>query len=81
MDDYNNARYIDKDFFAVAFSASMVQITCPGNLPPTPHHQDSTTFPSAVGKDAYSIPKDNPYVGVTIHRGMPVDVPKLRTEF
>ncbi len=79
MDDFNNARFIDKDFFAGVLRLDVDNR--PGNLPPSPHHQDSTTFPSAVGKGSYSIPKDNPYVGVTTHRGMPVDTAKLRSEF
>ncbi|HEY4329819.1 MAG TPA: hypothetical protein VGN88_08785, partial [Phycisphaerae bacterium] len=48
---------------------------------PNPHKQDSKTFPSAVHPNTYWIPKDNPYIGVTSHRGSPIaDPKKIRTE-
>ena len=44
----------------------------PGNLAPNPHPSSSTN---------YSIPWDNPYVGVSSHHGYSVDPAQVRTEF
>ena len=44
----------------------------PGNLPPQPH-------PGVFGH--YSIPAENPFVGVTQFNGFPVDPSRVRTEF
>lgn len=44
----------------------------PGNLPPNPH-------PGVPG--GYSIPADNPFIGLTRFAGRPVDPSTVRTEF
>ena len=44
----------------------------PGNLPPNIHPSSTTN---------YSIPADNPFIGVSSHHGYPVDPSQVRTEF
>jgi len=77
-DPFNNARVIDKDFFACIYRLD-VDLK-PDSLAPNPHSQKSTTIPSAVGEGAYKIPANNPFLGSTSHNGKPVDPQKLRTE-
>ncbi len=81
-DSFNNASYVDKDFFASMFRIDVDNR--PGNLQPNKHSQNSTTFPSAVnivdGHATYKIPADNPLIGITSYFGKPVDPAKVRTE-
>lgn len=77
-DRFNNARYIDKDFFAAIFRLDVDQR--PGSLPPNPHHQDSQTFPSAVHAGTYRIPPDNPFIHTQAHSGRTLDPHQIRTE-
>jgi glucose/arabinose dehydrogenase len=81
-DSYDNARFVDKDFFAAIYR---IDVDCkPGNLEPNAHAQQSLTFPSAVnvveGKAAYRVPADNPLVGIKEYFGKAVDPAKVRTE-
>ncbi len=77
-DTYDNARRIDKDFFAAIYRLD-VDLK-PGNLSPNPHSQASTTFPSAVQPNGYKVPADNPFNLATSHNGKPLDPAKIRTE-
>ena len=81
-DSFNNASFVDKDFFASMFRIDIDNR--PGNLEPNKHTQNSTTFPSAVnivdGHAAYKIPADNPLIGISSYFGKPVDPAKVRTE-
>src|SRR5207249_2074951 len=67
----NNSQRIDKDFFS-----GMLRIDVdnrPDSLAPNPH--------AAMSSKTYSIPADNPFVGVTSFNGKAVDPTKVRTEF
>ena len=77
-DAYDNARYIDKDFFAAIYRLDVDQR--PTNLTPNPHSQKSTTFPSAIHPGSYKIPADNPFLQASQHNGRPLDPAKVRTE-
>lgn len=77
-DPYDNARFIDKDFFAAIYRLDVDHK--PGNLEPNPHSQGSTTFPSAIHPGSYKIPADNPFVHATRHNGKSLDPTKIRTE-
>ncbi len=44
----------------------------PDNLAPVPHAASSTN---------YSIPRDNPFVGATTYKGLPVNSVEVRTEY
>lgn len=69
-DQFNNARFIDKDLFAGILRIDVDKK--PGNLPPNAH-------PAAT--DNYAIPADNPFIGLTSFNGSPVDPDEVRTEF
>jgi glucose/arabinose dehydrogenase/mono/diheme cytochrome c family protein len=77
-DTLNNARYINKDFFAAILRIDVDNK--PGNLTPNPHSQNSTTYPSAVHAGAYKIPADNPFIAATSHNGITFDPSTVRTE-
>ncbi|MGC4013331.1 MAG: PQQ-dependent sugar dehydrogenase [Luteolibacter sp.] len=77
-DAYDNARYIDKDFFAAVYRLDVDQR--PGSLDPNSHSQASTTYPSAVQPGGYRIPADNPFIKATTHNGKTLDPAKIRTE-
>jgi len=77
-DKFNNARFIDKDFFAAIYRLDVDHR--PGSLAPNPHSQKSTTYPSAVNPGAYWIPADNPFINAQSHSGRTVDPKKIRTE-
>ena len=70
-DRYDNARFIDKDFFAAIARIDVNQR--PGSLPPNEH--------PAVHPNTYAIPPDNPFVDATEFMGESVDPAKVRTEF
>ena len=70
-DTFNNSQIIDKDFWA-----GIVRIDVdnrPDSLPPNPH--------PAISPGSYSVPADNPYVGVTTWYGSNLVPAKVRTEF
>jgi len=77
-DQFDNARFVDKDFFAAIYRLDVDQR--PGSLAPNPHAQNSTTYPSAVHAGAYRIPADNPFIGAKVHGGRELDPGKIRTE-
>ena len=69
-DQFDNSNFIDKDFFSAILRIDVDQK--PGNLAPNAH-------PDSNGS-AYSIPADNPFIGVTSHQGLNVDPADVRTE-
>src|SRR5205085_4250919 len=77
-DQYDNARFINKDFFSAILRLD-VDLK-PGSLTPNPHSQNSTTYPSAVHAGTYAIPPDNPFIGVTSHNGLTFNASTVRTE-
>lgn len=77
-DAYDNARYIDKDFFAAIYRLDVD--AKPESLAPNPHSQASTTFPSAVQPGGYKVPSDNPFIQASSHNGKALDPSKIRTE-
>ncbi len=74
-DAFNNARYINKGFFAAILRLDVDQKE--GSLPPNPHPGLAL---DAKGAAFYSVPKDNPFVGATSYHGQPVDPKTVRTE-
>jgi glucose/arabinose dehydrogenase len=82
-DDEDNARWVDRNFFAALYR---IDVDCkPENLEPNAHAQASVRFPSAVEKDAtgkanYRVPADNPLIGIRNYLGKAVDPGKVRTE-
>jgi uncharacterized repeat protein (TIGR03806 family) len=84
-DEYNNARFIDKDFFSAVLRIDVNQL--PGSLAPNTHvntHAATTPVPhiaSAVHAGTYRIPADNPFIGATTHQGLAINTARLRTEF
>ncbi len=77
-DSFNNARFIDKDFFAAIYRLDVDHR--PGSLEPNPHSQKSTTYPSAVNPGSYWIPADNPFINTKSHNGRILNPKKIRTE-
>ncbi|MDX2108910.1 MAG: PQQ-dependent sugar dehydrogenase [Verrucomicrobiota bacterium] len=77
-DAYDNARFINKDFFSAILRIDVDNL--PGNLSPNPHAQTSTKFPSAVHAGAYKVPADNPFIGATMHNGQVINPNTVRTE-
>ncbi|HEY4283793.1 MAG TPA: PQQ-dependent sugar dehydrogenase, partial [Chthoniobacterales bacterium] len=77
-DQFDNARFINKDFFAAILRLD-VDLK-PGSLAPHAHSQNSTTYPSAVHVGTYAIPPDNPFVGATSHNGFTFNTDTVRTE-
>lgn len=65
-----NKQAIDKGFFGGILRLDVDRR--PGNLPPNPR--------SGV-TEYYSIPADNPFIGLTNYQGLPLDPSKIRTEF
>lgn len=70
-DKYENSQRLDKDFFSAILRLDVDRR--PGNLAPNPH--------PAVRAGTYSVPRDNPFVGVTTFNGRPVDPTRVHTEF
>jgi uncharacterized repeat protein (TIGR03806 family) len=79
-DEWNNARFIDKDFFSAVLRIDVDIL--PGSLPPNPHvnQPSGAHIASAVHAGTYAIPADNPFIGATTHHGLAIDTAKLRTE-
>lgn len=70
-DEYNNGQRIDRDFFAGIIRLDVDKK--PGSKAPNPH--------PAVKPGTYTIPADNPFVGITQFNARPVVPEKVRTEF
>jgi glucose/arabinose dehydrogenase len=70
-DQYRNSQRIDRDFFAGILRLDVDKR--PGSLAPNAH--------PAVRAGTYTIPADNPFVGITTFNGRPVEPSKVRTEF
>lgn len=78
-DNYNNGRFIDKDFFSAILRIDVDKKA--GNLTPNVHSQsNSTSHPTAVHANTYLIPNDNPFIGATSHHGLTIDADDVRTE-
>lgn len=74
-DKFNNSGDLTKGFFASIFRVD-VDLR-PGNLAPSPHPGVGL---DSKGRAYYSVPADNPFVGATQCRGVPIDPLKVRTE-
>jgi glucose/arabinose dehydrogenase len=74
-DQFNTANFINNGFFAAILRIDVNQSK--DSLPPNPH---AGVALDAEGKAFYSIPADNPFIGVTSHHGLPVDPKTVRTE-
>ena len=70
-DQYDNARFLDKDFFAGILRIDVDQL--PGSLKPNDH--------PAAHADTYTIPADNPFVDTKVFLGRSLDSDRVRTEF
>lgn len=79
-DQYDNSRFIDKDFFSTILRIDVDRL--PGSLAPNPHSNtpSGAHIASAVHPGTYAIPADNPFIGATTHHGLPINTAKLRTE-
>jgi uncharacterized repeat protein (TIGR03806 family) len=79
-DEWNNARFIDKDFFSAILRIDVDLL--PGSLTPNPHLNQpaGSHIASAVHAGTYAIPADNPFIETTTHQGLAIDTAKLRTE-
>lgn len=78
-DFYNNARFINKDFWGQMLRLDVD--SNPGNLAPNAHSQPaSTSHPSAVHAGTYKVPADNPFIGYTSWHNLAVDPATVRTE-
>lgn len=69
---YNNAQFIDKNFFSGILRIDVDKQ--PGNLPPDTNSEFAATT-------NYAVPSDNPFVGATMFDNAAVNTNGLRTEF
>lgn len=74
-DAYGNSQRIDKDLFSSILRIDVDKM--PGNLEPNP---DSDIPRDSQGKAHFSIPADNPFVGVSTFNGQSVLPTEVRTE-
>ena len=79
-DGSDNGRRINKDFLA---GIARIDVDMkPGSLPPNPHTQtNSASFASAVHAGTYTIPPDNPFIGLTTWNGFTFAANTVRTEW
>ena len=70
-DAFNNSQIINKDFWSGILRLDVDNR--PGNLAPNPHR--------AITPGGYSVPADNPFVGLTNWNGRTLDPATVRTEF
>lgn len=76
-DFYNNARFINKDFWG-----QMLRLDVDNkleSLTPNPHSQPGPV-PSAIHAGTYKVPADNPFVGATTWHGINFAATTVRTE-
>jgi glucose/arabinose dehydrogenase len=74
-DQFDQARFINKGFHAAILRIDVEDH--PGGLPPNPHPgvpRDTN------GAAFYTVPADNPFVGVKSHHGQSIDPKTVRTE-
>ena len=69
-DQYDNSQQIDKDFYCAILRIDVDNL--PSSIAPNAH-------PASMGN--YSIPPDNPFIGVTNFNGSGVNSNDVRTEF
>lgn len=74
-DAFDNAGFINKGFHAAVFRIDVDKKS--GNPAPNPH---ASVVVDAQGQAFYAVPADNPFLGVTSHRGRPVEALSVRTE-
>ena len=78
-DFYNNARFINKDFWGQMLRLDVDND--PANLVPNAHAQaNSTSHPSAIHAGTYRVPADNPFIGATTWHGRTFAAGTVRTE-
>lgn len=70
-DQFDNSRFIDRDFFSGILRIDVDQR--PGSLPPNTH--------PGVYPGTYTVPSDNPFIGLETFADRLVDSEALRTEF
>jgi glucose/arabinose dehydrogenase/mono/diheme cytochrome c family protein len=76
-DQYNNARFINKDFWGQMLRLDVD--SDPANLAPNPHSQPGP-LASAVHAGTYRVPADNPFIGYTSWHNLAIDPATVRTE-
>jgi glucose/arabinose dehydrogenase/mono/diheme cytochrome c family protein len=76
-DQYNNARFINKDFWGQMLRLDVD--SDPDNLTPNAHAQPGP-LASAVHAGTYRVPADNPFVGATTWHGQTFAANTVRTE-
>ena len=76
-DGYNNARFINKDFWG-----QMLRLDVDNNPSnPLPHsHSQPGPLSSAVHAGSYRVPADNPFIGFTSWHGQTINPATVRTE-
>jgi glucose/arabinose dehydrogenase len=79
-DGDDNGRRINKDFLG---GIARIDVDMkPGSLAPNPHSQtNSIAFPSAVHAGTYTVPADNPFIGLTSWNGFTFAANTVRTEW
>lgn len=77
-DQYNNARFINKNFWGQMLRLDVNNLTA--NLAPSAHNQGSTAYPNAVHAGTYKVPADNPFIGRTSWHGQTITAASVRRE-
>lgn len=76
-DQYNNARFINKDFWGQMLRLDVD--SRPENLTPNTHTQPGAVS-TAVHAGTYKVPADNPFIGFTSWHGLAIAANTVRTE-
>ncbi|MBB5037044.1 PQQ-dependent sugar dehydrogenase [Prosthecobacter dejongeii] len=78
-DEYNNARFIDKNFWGQMLRLDVNNLAT--NQGPSVLAQTaSTSFPSAIHPGTYKVPADNPFIGRTTWHGRSVNPANVKRE-
>jgi glucose/arabinose dehydrogenase len=77
-DNFDNSRFIDKNFFGGIFRIDVDKKAT--NLEPNATPQNSKIYPSPVHAGTYKVPADNPFVKTTEYDGRKLDPKRVRTE-
>ena len=86
-DGHNNSQHVDRNLWSCIIRIDVDKR--PGNLPPNPDpgadgadggNDADLVIPRPGGEALYSIPADNPLVGVTSFNGVSLDPDQVRTE-